>query len=307
MKRGSGKALAILARSPASALLPSFLKRRFGGRAIALAKRLGDDSPSTRPLERPQLGVDLAGCVALVTGGNSGIGRAAALALAHSGASVGIVGRDEERNAAILAELDAIGVESTALRVDLTDRIEAASVVARVEEQLGPLSILVNSAGAGSGGGLLSTNPADWNRILETNLTAPFFLMQSAARSMAGRRQGKIINIASVAGLMAVSSPAYGASKGGLLHLTRCVAKEFAEFNVQVNAIAPGWIDTDMTSSVKYRRSYKQILEDTPAGRWGDVNEVAAAVLYLASPTSDFITGATFVIDGGLSIAASSR
>jgi NAD(P)-dependent dehydrogenase (short-subunit alcohol dehydrogenase family) len=245
---------------------------------------------------------DLAGRVALVTGGNGGIGRAIALTYARAGAAVAIIGRNRDKNAAMLAELQAFAAASMALDVDLLDRAQLKEAVSRVESQLGPLSILVNNAGAGARSGLLATELADWDRVLETNLTVPFILGKYAAESMVQRRSGKIINIASLAGFVGHPSVAYSASKAGLQQLTRVMAAELGPYNVQVNAIAPGWIETDMALRVMESPRYPAILEKTPAGRFGQPNELAGAAMYLASSASDFTTGTTIVVDGGLSI-----
>ena len=247
---------------------------------------------------------DLSGKVALVTGGNRGIGRAIALAFAEAGAAVAILGRNEQRNSEALAELDGTGTRSMALQVDVSERTHLEPAVAEVERRLGQLDILVNNAGNGAGAGVLEVEPDEWDRILATNLTAPLFLTKYAAKSMVQRQSGKIINVASVGGILPVASPAYGGSKAALIHVTRCIAKELAPYNVQANAIAPGWVDTAMASRMKAGPNYPQALARTPAGRFANASEIAGAAVYLASPASSYVTGSVLVVDGGISMGS---
>src|ERR1700688_785200 len=248
---------------------------------------------------------DLTGRVAIVTGGNGGIGRGIALGLAETGAAVAIFGRNEEKNRHVLAELKTIGVPSIAVKVDLTDRAALEPAWNRVESELGGVSILVNNAGNVSlSGGILNEKPEDWDNVIETQLNAVFLLSKLAAKSMLTRQQGgKIINIGSMysffgSGLI----PSYSAAKGAIIQLTKSMAIELAPFNIQVNAIAPGWIETDMTAPVKAMPLNDEILSRTPAGRWGQSEEIAGTAVYLASRASDFVTGTTIRVDGGYSI-----
>ena len=247
---------------------------------------------------------DLNGAVALVTGGNSGIGRGIALAYARAGASVSILGRNAEKNASVVKELRDLGCNSMALEVDVSDRSQLQSVVETVEAELGPLTILVNNAGTANRNGLLTLDLDDWDRVMETNLTSAVVLSKFAARSMVQRRAGKIINIASSSIFFGWSrSPAYAVSKAALVHLTKCVAVELAPFNVQVNAIAPGWVETDMIRHLKDTPFHDATLRVTPAGRWAQPEEMAGAAIYLASAASNFVTGTTLVVDGATTIA----
>jgi 2-deoxy-D-gluconate 3-dehydrogenase len=247
---------------------------------------------------------DLSGKVAVVTGGNGGIGRGIAIGLAEAGASVAIFGRNEDKNQRVLAELKAIGVASIAVKIDLTDRAAAAPALSRVESELGSTSILVNNAGNVSlSGGILNEKPEDWDNVIETQLNAVFLLSKLVAQSMVSHGGGKIINIGSMysffgSGLI----PSYSAAKGAVIQLTKSMAIEFAPHNIQVNAIAPGWIETDMTAPAKTMPLNDEILSRTPAGRWGQPKEIAGTAVYLASRASDFVTGATIRVDGGYSI-----
>jgi 2-deoxy-D-gluconate 3-dehydrogenase len=247
---------------------------------------------------------DLTGRVAVVTGGNGGIGRGIALGLAEAGAAVAIFGRNEEKNQRVLSELKTIGVPSGSVKVDLTDRAGLEPALRRVESELGGISILVNNAGNVSlSGGILHEKPEDWDNVIETQLNAVFLLSKLVAKMMLRQKSGKIINIASMysffgSGLI----PSYSAAKGAIVQLTKSMAIELAPHNIQVNAIAPGWIETDMTAPVKTMPLNDEILSRTPAGRWGQAEEIAGTAVYLASRASDFVTGTTIRVDGGYAI-----
>jgi 2-deoxy-D-gluconate 3-dehydrogenase len=250
---------------------------------------------------------DLAGEIAVVTGGNGGIGRAIALGLAEAGASVAVLGRNPQKNKDVLEELRASGARAIALQVDLTDRTALQPAWEAIERELGPAGILVNNAGNVSlSGGVMNETPADWDGVMATQLDAVFLLSKLAAISMVTRRRGKIINLASMysyfgSGLI----PSYSAAKGAIVQLTKSMAIELAPHNIEVNAIAPGWIETDMTAPVRtpeMRTFNDEILARTPAGRWGQSEEVAGAAVFLASRASQFVTGETIRVDGGYSI-----
>ena len=246
---------------------------------------------------------DLSGRVAVVTGGNGGIGRGIALGLAQAGAAVAILARNEEKNQCVMRELEPLGAAALSVRVNVASREELQPALAKVEETLGPISILVNNAGITVIGGVLDQAPEDWDQVIETNLNACFLLSKLAAQSMVKRRQGKIINIASMYALFGSGFvPSYSASKGALVQLTKSMAIELAPFNIQVNAIAPGWLETDMTAPVKTMPLYQEIITRTPAGRFGNPDECAGTAVFLASRASDFVTGATICVDGGYSI-----
>jgi 2-dehydro-3-deoxy-D-gluconate 5-dehydrogenase len=247
---------------------------------------------------------DLKGRVAIVTGGNGGIGRSIALGFAEAGAAVAIFGRNEEKNQQVLEELKSIGVPSLALKVDMTDRAGLQPALNQVESKLGGVSILVNNAGNVSlSGGVLQEKPEDWDNVIETQLNSVFVLSKLAAASMVRQKSGKIINIGSMysffgSGLV----PSYSAAKGAIIQLTKSMAIELAPHNIQVNCIAPGWIETAMTAAVHKMPLNDEVLSRTPAGRWGQPDELAGTAVYLASRASDFVTGTTIRVDGGYAI-----
>ena len=247
---------------------------------------------------------DLTGRVAVVTGGNGGIGRGIALGLAEAGAAVAVFGRNQEKNQRVLSELKALGAPSLAVKLDVTNRAGLEPALKQVESALGRIGILVNNAGNVSlSGGVLQEKAEDWDNVIETQLNAVFLLSKLAAASMLGHKGGKIINLASMysyfgSGLV----PSYSAAKGAIVQLTKSMAIELAPHNIQVNAIAPGWIETDMTAAVRSTPMNDEILARTPAARWGQAEEVAGTAVFLASRASDFVTGTTIRVDGGYAI-----
>jgi 2-deoxy-D-gluconate 3-dehydrogenase len=250
---------------------------------------------------------DLSGRVAIVTGGNGGIGRGIALGFAQAGAAVAIFGRNEDKNAKVLSELNEAGADATAVNIDLTDRASLEHAVRHVEAELGPTDILVNNAGIVSlSGGILQETPESWDEVLETQLTSVFLLSKLAAASMATRKRGKIINIGSMYSYFGSGIiPSYSAAKGAIIQLTKSMAIELAPHGIQVNAIAPGWIETDMTAPVRsadLKAMHDEIIARTPAGRWGLPEEMAGPAVFLASSASDFVTGETIRVDGGYAI-----
>jgi len=246
---------------------------------------------------------DLSGRVAVVTGGNGGIGRSIALGLAQAGSAVAVLARNEEKNQRVMDKLQALEVPALAVGIDLTVRGQLQPALEKVEQTLGPVNILVNNAGIVALGGVLDQQPEDWDRVIETNLNACFLLSKLAARSMVRQRLGKIINIASEYSLFGSGLvPSYSASKGAMVQLTKSMAIELAPSNIQVNAIAPGWIDTDMIAPVKTMPLYQEVIARTPAGRFGSPDECAGTAVYLASRASDFVTGTTLFVDGGYAI-----
>jgi 2-deoxy-D-gluconate 3-dehydrogenase len=234
---------------------------------------------------------DLTGRVAAVTGGNGGIGRGIALA------------RNQEKNQSTLAELRARTVNAVAVRLDVTERAALRPALEEAAGRLGPIDILVNNAGIAIPGGALRLEAEHWDRVLETNLNSCFFLSQVVAQSMTVRKTGKIINIASEYSRFGNQiAPSYAASKGALIQLTKSLAIELAPHNIQVNAIVPGWIESDMTAPIKSRPFYDEIIMRTPAGRFGTPEECGGAAVFLASHASDFVTGTTIFVDGGYAI-----
>jgi 2-deoxy-D-gluconate 3-dehydrogenase len=244
----------------------------------------------------------LAGRVALVTGGNGGLGRALALGLQAAGARVAVTGRDPAKNDQVRAEL----AEAEAVfPLDVRDEAAVAETVAAVARRFGRLDILVNNAGLYQGGGALELTRADWQAVLDAHLTGSFLCAQQAARHMlAGGRGGKIINIGSMYSLFgAPAFPHYAAAKAGVLGLTRSLAVELAPHHIQVNAILPGWFETDLTRATRHGPPGELIRRKTPAGRWGEAEDLVGAAVFLASAASDFVTGAALPVDGGYSVA----
>ena len=249
---------------------------------------------------------DLTGEVAVVTGGNGGMGRGIALGLASAGSAVAILCRNVEKNAAVLAELRALNVPALAVRVDLSDRAQLQPALAEVESGLGPVTILVNNAAILVIKGMFEHTPEEWDQVIETDLNACFLMAKYAALSMLARKAGKIINIASEYSIFGSALvPSYGVAKGALIQLTKSLAIELAPFNIQVNAILPGWFNTDLTQPMKtpaFEALYNEVITRTPAGRFGNPEECAGAAIFLASRASDFVTGSTVTVDGGYMI-----
>lgn len=247
---------------------------------------------------------DLTGNVAVITGGNGGIGRSIAIGLAKAGASVAIFARNIEKNNKILSELKELGISVLVLTVDVTDRSALEPALKKVERELGPIGILVNNAGIKSvSGGIINETEENWNRVIDTQLNAVFLLSKLVAKSMVENKRGKIINIGSMYSFFGSGRiPSYSAAKGAVIQLTKSMAIELAPHNIQVNAIVPGWIETDMTASLKTLPINDEVILRTPAGSWGQPDEVIGTAIYLASKASDFVIGETIRIDGGYAI-----
>jgi len=246
---------------------------------------------------------DLQGKVAAVTGGNGGIGRGIALGLAQAGASIAILARNEEKSRAVVQEINQHNVPVIAVPLDVTKRATLRPAMDEVEANLGPIDILVNNAGISIQRGTLKLEAESWDRVIETNFNSVFLLSQIAAQSMVKRMRGKIINIASEYSRFGSGVvPSYSAAKGGVVQLTKSLAIELAHANVQVNAIVPGWIWTDMTIGIRGTPFYDEIITRTPAGRFGEPEELAGTAVFLASDASNFVTGAIVYVDGGFAI-----
>lgn len=244
---------------------------------------------------------DLDGRVALVTGGNGGIGRGIALGLAHAGADLVIAARNEAKNTVVVEELRRLGRRALAVACDVQDRAQIEAAVEAARSEFGRLDILVNNAGVAGGGRPESISMETWNRVVGTNLTAMFEACQLAFPLLNASGHGKVINIASEYSLFGSSRAIpYSASKGGVVQLTKSLAAAWAADQIQVNAIVPGWITTEMTQGVKDNVAfYNQIIARTPARRFGEPEDLAGAAVFLASAASDFVTGVVLPVDGG--------
>ncbi|WP_165069857.1 SDR family oxidoreductase [Marisediminicola senii] len=264
---------------------------------------------------------DLTGRIALITGSSRGIGRAIAHGLASAGATVVLHGRDPERleqtRAEFAADFDAprgqagsvhegqqYGPRVHAVAFDITDAAAVASGIAHVEATVGPIQVLVNNAGIQHRVPLLDLAVEDWNRVLDTNLTSAFLVGREVARGMVARGRGKIINVASVQTDLARETIApYTVSKGGIRNLTRAMTAEWARHDIQVNAIAPGYIHTEMTQKLVDDEQFNSwIIGRTPAKRWGTTDDIVGPALWLASDASNFVNGQTIFIDGGMTV-----
>jgi len=248
---------------------------------------------------------DLSGRVAIVTGGNGGIGLGMARGLAEAGAHVAVAARNRSKNARAVKELEALGVQAIAVEVDVANEASVAALMAATVERLGRLDILVNNAGINIRKAPQEYTREEWRLILETNLTSAFLCSKAAYPYLVSAGGGKIINVGSMLSLFGASfAAAYGASKGGIVQFTKALASAWAKDRIQVNAILPGWIDTDLTAQARkdVPGLYERVLARTPAGRWGVPEDLAGVAVFLASPASEFVTGAAIPVDGGYSI-----
>jgi 2-dehydro-3-deoxy-D-gluconate 5-dehydrogenase len=245
---------------------------------------------------------DLKGRVALVTGGNGGIGLGMARGLAQAGAAIVVAGRNLEKSQAAAAELSAMGVKTAVVEVDVTDEASCRNMVDTTVAQLGRLDILINNAGINIRKQPQDYTLAEWRLVIESNLTSAFTCSHAAYPHMKSAGAGKIINIGSMMSIFGASfAPAYAASKGGIVQMSRALAAAWAKDNIQVNAVLPGWIDTDLTKRARAEVSglNSMVLMRTPARRWGTPDDMSGIAVFLASPASDFVTGTAIPVDGG--------
>jgi len=246
----------------------------------------------------------LTGKVAIVTGGNGGIGLGMARGLARAGAIVVVAARDEAKNRAAVAELQGLGTQASSIRVDVTDEAAVAALMEQAANRHGRLDILVNNAGINVRRPAQDLSLDQWRQVIDTNLTSAFLCSKAAYPHLKQVGGGKIINNGSMLSIFGASfAPAYGASKGGIVQLTKSLAVAWAPDNIQVNAILPGWIDTDLTRNARQevKGLHDRVLSRTPAGRWGDAADFEGIAVFLASPMSNFVTGTAIPVDGGFS------
>jgi len=247
---------------------------------------------------------DLGGRVAIVTGGSVGLGRQMAEGLAQMGANLVLCARKKERCVQASEELQRLGVQVLALGCDVKESASIQAVVDATVKQFGRIDILINNAGTPWGAPVESMTLEQWNKVIETNLTGTFLFSQAVGKVMITQRRGKIINVASVAGLRGsppnFSAIGYSASKGGVITFTKDLACKWGMHNIHVNAIAPGWFPTDMSGKV-IERNRESMLASVPLGRLGGPHDLKGAAIFLASDASDFVTGHILVVDGGQS------
>lgn len=242
----------------------------------------------------------LANQAAVVTGAGRGIGRAIALRLAGDGADVACVSRTAENSEKVAAEVRALGRRAWALAVDVTDPAAVAAAAEKILAEAGRVDILVNNAGVTRDGLLMRMSEADWDAVLDTNLRGAFLFTKAFSRAFLKQRSGRVINMASVIGLIGNAGQAnYAASKAGLIGFTKAVAREFASRGVTVNAIAPGFIETDMTAALNEEQR-AAILRQVPLAAFGAADDIAHAAAFLAGPGGRYVTGQVLTVDGGM-------
>ncbi len=242
----------------------------------------------------------LANQIAVVTGAGRGIGRAIALKFAAEGADVVCVSRTAENSERVAAEVRALGRKAWAYAVDVADAAAVEAAAEKILAECGRVDILVNNAGVTRDGLLMRMSGEDWDAVLDTNLKGAFHVTKAFNRAMLKQRAGRIINISSVVGLMGNAGQAnYAASKAGLIGFTQSCAREFASRNVTVNAIAPGFIETDMTAALN-EAARAELLKRIPLGRFGQTEDIAGAAVFLAGPAGRYVTGQVLTVDGGM-------
>jgi NAD(P)-dependent dehydrogenase (short-subunit alcohol dehydrogenase family) len=244
--------------------------------------------------------MELDGQVAMVTGGGRGIGRAIGLRFAAEGADMAVVDVHRDNAAAVAEAIRGLGRRALVVVADVSDPTAVAAAVGEIVQALGKLDVLVNNAGVEQRAPFLDITPAEWQRQIEVNLSGTFYCTQAAARQMATRGYGRVVNLASVAGVIGpIDLAAYGAAKAGVIGLTRAAALDLADYGITVNAIAPGPIETELMLGVWTAEALRERPQHGAIARFGTVEEVAHTALFLASPRSGFITGVTVSVDGG--------
>ena len=248
---------------------------------------------------------DLTGKVAVVTGGNGGIGLGMARGLAAAGCDVVVAARNADKSSRAVKELEGLGVRAAAIAVDVADEPSVETLIARAVDAFGRIDIVVNNAGTNVRKPPEELALAEWHHVMDTNLTSAFLVSRAAYPHMKRQGGGKVINIGSMMSIFGVRfAPAYAASKGGIVQLTKVMATAWAGDNIQVNAVLPGWIDTELTQGARKQIAtlHDSVLKRTPAGRWGVMADMSGVAVFLASPASDFVTGTAIPVDGGYSI-----
>jgi 2-dehydro-3-deoxy-D-gluconate 5-dehydrogenase len=248
---------------------------------------------------------DLKNRIAIVTGGNGGIGFGMARGLARAGAHVVVAGRNAEKSAGAVRELERVGGQASSVMVDVADEASVTRLMDTVRTQQGRLDILINNAGINIRKPLHELALSEWRQVIDTNLTSAYLCCHAAYPLFKAAGGGKVINIGSMMSIFGASfAPAYAASKGGIVQLTKATAVAWARDNIQVNAVLPGWIDTDLTRNARKEVGglHDSVLRRTPAGRWGTIDDMEGIAVFLASPASDFVTGTAIPVDGGYAI-----
>jgi 2-deoxy-D-gluconate 3-dehydrogenase len=248
---------------------------------------------------------DLAGKVAIISGGNRGLGLGMAVGLAKAGADIVIACRDQAKAADVVAEIQGMGRRAMAVHCDVTSPDSIAAAVGETVAAMGGIHVLVNNSGTSCRFRPEETPDDEWDRVMDTNIKGAFMLSKAAYPHLKAAGGGKVINIASMYAIFGgANDSAYATSKGGLVQFTKVCAIAWAKDNIQVNAILPGWFVTELTGSYleQFPEQEKAITARTPAGRWGDPVDLAGTAVFLASSASDYITGASIAVDGGFSI-----
>ncbi len=247
---------------------------------------------------------ELANKVAMVTGGNRGLGEVSALALAKAGADIAVCGRNKPDLERVSAAIQALGRTAHGFTIDVTDKARVVEAVAQVIGHFGRIDILVNNAGVNHRVPVLDFPEEEWDRVISTNLKGYFLTAQAVAPQMIDNGYGKIINMSSILGTIGLPNQvAYASSKGGVDQMTKVMALEWAKLGVRVNAVGPTYFETELVSQIRHDpERFNFIKERTPMGRWGHLPELEGVIIFLASPASDFITGQTIYVDGGWTI-----